>query len=29
LDCDPESSVLAAVYCDGEEVDLEAARKKW
>jgi hypothetical protein len=30
LDCgDPGAAVLAAVYCDGEEVDLEVARKGW
>lgn len=29
LDCNPESAVLSAVYCDNEEGDLEAARKLW
>jgi hypothetical protein len=30
LDCgDPGAAVLAAVYCDGEEVDLDVARKGW
>jgi hypothetical protein len=30
LDCgDPGTAVLVAVYCDGEEVDLEVARKGW
>jgi hypothetical protein len=29
LDCDPESAVLSAVYCDDEEGDLDAARKVW
>ena len=26
---DPGSAVLAAVYCDNEELDLEVARKGW